>query len=267
MADSHPVKHSRKRSQSVSNPQGQGPMQYPAAFVPVTQATPHFPGLPMPPMGAPYSPYPPAAWGAYPSPPSFWPPAESFEAASSLPRLHYLLAPPEVTGGTAGTHLLWDVRYKPDKCFISTDPPMKPSDEVLQRPATEPPVAKMRLISRDIPWMIIIKNPTGVTVRDVLEHLYQGLQVPFTEGEWWIAAPEERDKALQTYQHNTSGDIAAEQGRTAEGGIKRVDWLGDNTILVGISKTARDEAFLQERVTDKKVHAETWVLQLGMSAS
>ncbi|KAG8933391.1 hypothetical protein FRC03_011749 [Tulasnella sp. 419] len=170
----------------------------------------------------------------------------------------------EVVHGTEPRHVLWDVRDNPDRASISTLPHGASLHDIWTRPAVEPPARKMRLISRDFPWEIIIQEHHIITVHDILHHIYKYLQTLLTEGEWWIATPDDRERASQAHRRNRQRHHHTdhEYGRDY---IMRVDWLGHKTRLHGISKTVHDEEFIRERFADHHLQEEAWVLHLGVA--
>jgi len=208
--------------------------------------------------------YHPFPWG-WPSPhmsPNMYPVDLQPQAVNNrAASIHVLLAPAHMV---QQPHVLYDVRYKSDKCYMTSNPQaVKLPDEFADSPATNPPVNKLRLVSRDIPWRITASNAKGVTVRDILDAIHNELHTPLTEGEWWIAQEEERDRALAAYQDNCSDEVPEGMKRKLEEGVKRVDWLGKKTMLMSISRTPADESFIKARIPDKKAQTETWVVELG----
>lgn len=135
------------------------------------------------------------------------------------------------------------------------------SEDIADQPATNPPVQKMRLICRDLPWKISISNAKGVTLRDILTAIHDDLHQPLTEGEWWIAADEERDRCLEAYKTNCTEEAGFK--RELKDGVKRVDWLAKKTMMVSITRTPYDESFIKTRIPDPKAQVETWVLVMG----
>lgn len=181
---------------------------------------------------------------------------------------HHVSALPHHAEGYFSEHvwyclqILYDVRYKPDKVYIeSHGHPSQMSDDIAEQPATNPPVPKMRLICRDLPWKISVSNTKGVTLHNVLTAVYEELQQPLTEGEWWIAADEERDRCMDAYKANCTEEAGFK--RDLKDGVKRVDWLAKKTMLVSITRTPYDEAFIKARIPDPKAQGETWVLVMG----
>ncbi|KAG8902425.1 DNA-directed DNA polymerase epsilon, subunit B [Tulasnella sp. 403] len=226
--------------------------------------SPRFVPLPMSPgpgyMAAPgYSPFP-MAWPS----PHFYP-VDMQAAALPVPdprstAVHMLLGPPS----GPQSHILYDVRYKPDKCYLTTTgAPIKLPEEFAELPATRPTIAKMRLVCRDLPWRISVTNSKGVTIKNILESIHSELHQPLTEGEWWIAQDEERERTLEAYKKNCAEELG--EKRKLEEGVKRIDWLGNRTMLMAISRGPLDEPFIKSRVMDPKAQAETWIMDMGIS--
>ncbi|KAG8977980.1 hypothetical protein FRB90_008626 [Tulasnella sp. 427] len=212
--------------------------------------------------------------GGYPLPAAYpypmgWP-SPNFYPADLVPppapfvdprvtQIHVLLSPP---APNVGHHILYDVRYKPDKVYIeSHGRPSQMPDDIADQPATNPVVTKMRLICHDLPWKISVSNSKGITLQNVLNALYEELQQPLTEGEWWIAADEERNRCMDAYKENCAED--ADFKRDLKDGVKRVDWLAKKTMLMSITRTPYDESFIKSRIPDPKAQVETWVLVMG----
>jgi len=235
--------------------------------------SPRFVPLPLSPAPAGYGQpglapgYNPYSWG-WPSPhmsPHMYaadPQAPNLQADPRTAAIHVLLAPSQMR--LHQPHILYDVRYKADKCYMSAHPEaVKLPDEFADHPATNPPMPKVRLVCRDIPWRINVTNAKGVTLRDIIEAIHTEMDTPLTEGEWWIAQDEEREQVLKTYQENCSDEVPEGMKRKLEDGVKRVDWLGKKTMLMSISRSPLDEEFIKARIPDKKAQAETWVIELG----
>ncbi|KAG8963261.1 hypothetical protein FRC03_003207 [Tulasnella sp. 419] len=226
--------------------------------------SPQFLPVPVSPAFLPYH----GQW-VYPSPPFF--PTEVMydepeEKDSEKPDLHPLLRP--VYHNTNGLHSLYDVRYKVDKTYISVTHPVPRTNKMTEAEgeydAVVPRVPKMRIVCKNLPWPIVVKNPTGVTIRDVLEALHTELQKPFTEGEWWIAQDEDRKRVSDAWERGCAANSGLK--RKKEDGLKRVDWLGDHTLFAGLSRTSRgDEELIKKRCQDPKVQAECWVLIMHKS--
>ncbi|KAG9015732.1 hypothetical protein FRB95_009218 [Tulasnella sp. JGI-2019a] len=236
----------RKRTQSESHPY-KGMLNMENAYVPMQYfGSPRFAPLPLspgqPPVGYGQHPafaqqvaaaagyqaamgqgglapgFPAYPWAQWPSPnmyPMDLPPQMDTRAAS----IHVLLAPSNPM--VQQPHVLYDIRYKREKAYMTANPmAVKLPDEYVDHPATQPQVTKMRLICHDIPWRITVANNKGVTIGDVLEAIHKELHVPLTEGEWWIAQEEERERALAAYQDNCSEDVPEDMRRKLDEGVK-----------------------------------------------
>jgi len=112
----------------------------------------------------------------------------------------------------------------------------------------------MNIVCKLLPWVIDVRNPDGVTCEDVLKAIHTTLLEAITSPEWWIARKSQREKVQEAYRVNCKdGDTK----RNVKDGIKRVDWLLDETWVLGLDK---DQEFIDDRVYDKKLHPITWVL-------
>jgi len=123
----------------------------------------------------------------------------------------------------------------------------------LSEPATEPPIpASSRLILRasELPWLVIVTGSKegkkgGVETSSVLTNL----DVLYAVHKTLLAraAPEEWD-ALGEGSHAQCRVSEAYEDRCTrigggwEGGVRRVDWLGPDTHLVGVEIDENDEA-------------------------
>ncbi|KAG9015442.1 hypothetical protein FRB94_000046 [Tulasnella sp. JGI-2019a] len=234
---------------------GQSPAEYPAFVQRAAAAARYHAAMGQGGLAPGFPPYPWAVPDMYPM--DLLPQMDT-QAVS----IHVLLSPSNPM--VQQPHVLYDVRYKRERAYMTTHSFMvKLPDEYADQPATQPPVAKMWLICHDIPWRIAVTNHKGVTIRDILEAIHKELHVPITEGEWWIAQEEERERTLAAYQDSCSEGVQEDVRRKHSEGVKRVDWLGKRTMFMSILRLPMDEAFIKARVPDKKAQAETWVLDLG----
>ena len=117
-------------------------------------------------------------------------------APPGVTQVHVLLAPNNQN--MMQPHIFYDVRYKPEKCYMESgqQAPAKLPEEMAAQFATQPPMQKMRLVCKDLPWRITVMSSSGVTIKDILAAIYAELNQPLTEGEWWIAQEEQREKTL-----------------------------------------------------------------------
>ncbi|KDN45495.1 hypothetical protein RSAG8_04819, partial [Rhizoctonia solani AG-8 WAC10335] len=77
--------------------------------------------------------------------------------------------------------IVWDIRFRPGKAKMNLAGYPHASDSELNKPAVNPPVTRLRLVSKLHPWVAIAKNPNGVTVGNVLEIIYATLQESICE--------------------------------------------------------------------------------------
>lgn len=117
-----------------------------------------------------------------------------------------------------------------------------------------PPLKYIKLISRHDVWETIIENDSGITLKDVLEGLHRSLWHHLSLPEWWATTPAHRAQITEAYEQNcrnaappppglpygygghtiTSTD-ARPRYREMEG-VRRIDWLLENTVFVGLEK-------------------------------
>ncbi|EUC60683.1 hypothetical protein RSOL_359640 [Rhizoctonia solani AG-3 Rhs1AP] len=128
----------------------------------------------------------------------------------------------------------------------------------------QPPVTRLRLVSRLHPWVAIAKNPNGVTVGNVLEIIYATLQEPICEAEWWIVSSKERARVGRIFERECARGSGTTGRRSQTDGVRRVDWVGDETTFLGLEK---DESFIRHRIQDPRYREETWVVALGANSN
>ena len=115
------------------------------------------------------------------------------------------------------------------------------------------PVKNVRLLCKDFPWAIEIKDE-WVVCGKVWERIYEELQKEITETEWAMMKEERRGKVDRALRH-----------REAESGNrdmkpKRIDWLGETTVFVGLD---RDDALVRQRMLPgSKNEIDTWVIRM-----
>ncbi|KAJ7899094.1 hypothetical protein B0H13DRAFT_1622964 [Mycena leptocephala] len=124
--------------------------------------------------------------------------------------------------------------------------------------ATASSASHVRLICKSFPWTIEVMSNTPVTCEAVWDALYAGLQQHMADSEWGIVV--NNDKALRK-------SIEAAAKRRGESDpdtrLKRIDWLGSNTIFKGLDKM---EDFAELRLLPgAEPCVETWVIKLGSS--
>lgn len=133
---------------------------------------------------------------------------------------------------------------------VSLDPVANPAmrDNLhLQRirndPATDPPEPSITLVSRHLPWEIVISasSKSYVTISDVLYGLYRALRLPVSQVEYDRETPEKQKEVARAYynrfERHVSNPLLMEQEKAK--GVKRVDFLTGAHRFKGLSKTER----------------------------
>jgi len=120
-------------------------------------------------------------------------------------------------------------------------------------PATQTGATTVRIISKEFPWSFDIKSGSGgpVTVQDLLQGIYIGLQGRLTDTEWG-GADEVRKRAIE--RANTARRAMPVVDRP-----KRIDWLGHRVFFAGL---VHDEVFAQRCLAPGRHPCqETWVVR------
>ncbi|KAG2008859.1 hypothetical protein CC2G_014245 [Coprinopsis cinerea AmutBmut pab1-1] len=116
---------------------------------------------------------------------------------------------------------------------------------VLAQPATEPPLPFLEITAPGLPWKITIhpvnKNTPVpiVTVADVLHGIYASLRLPISQAEYNLIPSEQaRSRINDAYRYRCKrlADPQAVE-RESKKGIKRIDFLTENTTFMGLSST------------------------------
>lgn len=147
--------------------------------------------------------------------------------------------------------------FPPFDFDVSLDPAVNPVmcnnmqlRGILNEPATNPPLSSLTLISRDLPWEIIIRPSTMpyVTISDFLGGLYRALRLGATREEFGRESQEKRDAVATAYynrfERHTSDPQLME--REKQKGVKRVDFLSGAHRFRGISKTDRPDVWVMK---------------------
>ncbi|KAJ3535951.1 hypothetical protein NM688_g6905 [Phlebia brevispora] len=116
------------------------------------------------------------------------------------------------------------------------------------------PVREMRLVCKDFPWPIEIKDE-WILCGTVWQRIYDTLQEYITDSEWAIASHERRGKIYRA--------VRWREAETGNRNMKprRIDWLGEKTIFAGLLK---DEAFVQEiAMPGHQESMDTWIIKLS----
>ncbi|KAF8331082.1 uncharacterized protein EI90DRAFT_3123822 [Cantharellus anzutake] len=154
-----------------------------------------------------------------------------------------------------------------------------------------PPVDSIWIISRHFPWCIHVTGSPYLVLDNLLTQLHEELWRFVQESEYWATTDEKRLEvaaacrsncasaakiAPPTFTYGASSDSLPESStslvarsltsrpRDVVDGIRRIDWLVDQTVFVGLEK---DDEFVALRVQDKERHPSTWVLTLASNAA
>lgn len=184
------------------------------------------------------------------------------------PILIDILHPASRRVGAKQPHLIYDLRDFPEKAAVNVKPrPVALSDAHLDAPLTSPPTSAIKVISKEFPWEIDVESAdenTPVTIADLINAVHEALQKHITSSEWWIVTDKVREQVTGHYVKNCERSSAGnprkyevEKPREKNEGLRRVDWLGDAVVMIGLEK---DDAFAAQRFRDKETRAITWRL-------
>ncbi|KAJ3574473.1 hypothetical protein NP233_g1743 [Leucocoprinus birnbaumii] len=164
----------------------------------------------------------------YPHSPAYSPNTHAFAIA---PELHRALAAPSFD---------FDVSIDP-----ANNPIMRNNhqlERILNEPAVGTRITSLTIISRHLPWEIVISSSTYpfVTISDVLGGLHRALRLPVRQEEFQRESTEEQGAISAAYYRRCE---RLPEGRARElesfKGVKRVDFLAGATRFMGLSKTDR----------------------------
>ena len=143
----------------------------------------------------------------------------------------------------------YDVAFSPsartvlDRATQTAIPP-----HTLAQPATDPPTpSSSRLILRSdkFPWPVIVSGPpkprftigppksgrtnaNAITILDVLHAVHTTLWTPITPEEWEALGGGQK-KVAKRFEER-----CLRMGMDRQSGVRRIDWLGEKTKLVGV---------------------------------
>lgn len=169
--------------------------------------------------------------------------------ANPEPKVHYGLA--------ANPNLLvnWDI-FQPTSTLQGLDAsyPIQPNLS-----AVEPPVNTMRLVCKDMPWIITIKKSVGfVSIGDVYEAIYTQMQEPIIHSEWRLMGSSQQKKVTHRFRYRN--DLLRAMGKEEDTrGIRRVDYCLNKTAYFGLKQ---DDRAVKDLVGDIDI-SNAWILVLG----
>lgn len=170
-------------------------------------------------------------------------PTPSAPSLNSPLELHHILQFSFIPG------IHFDVRWSPDILWTHYHSLHK---DVLDEPATVPPVAQLHLVSPSLLWGIDVlptrSNHRGeyyVSVLDVLRAIYTSLKTAITHEEFARYARRPygatiQKRAIQAYEERCrrSGLLEAREAKRKQG-MRRVDFLLGRTRFLGLARSRR----------------------------
>ncbi|KAJ7133441.1 hypothetical protein C8R44DRAFT_611126 [Mycena epipterygia] len=133
-------------------------------------------------------------------------------------------------------YLAWDMLFLSSKCWRSDDSMYMSWWKGRSEPATFPRVTRIRLISEAFPWEISIgaRNlDIGVTCGELIDCISRDMHKFVAEATYEQLPRIQRDAVRRTYWLNRCHPDGVPDG-LAEPGLRRLDWLGHNTMFAGI---------------------------------
>ncbi|KAG8816573.1 hypothetical protein FRB91_005601 [Serendipita sp. 411] len=179
-------------------------------------------------------------------------PQVAYAQPQSQPQVHYALA----ASPNPTPLILWDI-FQPTSSILGTNPSYPIH---LNHSAVDPPVSSMRLICKDMPWMITIrkKDNSIVTIGDVFEAIYTQMQESIIHSEWRLMGPAVQKQVSNRFQQRLEQMAAVGQVEESRG-IRRVDFLLGKTAFIGLKS---DPKTLSKLVGDIDIQ-NAWLLVLG----
>ncbi|KAF8630285.1 hypothetical protein AX15_003018 [Amanita polypyramis BW_CC] len=132
------------------------------------------------------------------------------------------------------------------------------TSDILQVPATYPPVYRLRIVCDDIPeWPVALEfdpssyleqtgtmltYPPPVSVGDVLAHIHRTLHERITHNDWARLGAQRKYRIAQAYTARCASAPTMRQMLENEG-VKKVDYLLDNVWFSGLAGTGRAGSF------------------------
>jgi hypothetical protein len=144
---------------------------------------------------------------------------------------------PTSTGERCYVPIQWDVRYAPDySAQVAERSSLLP---YFSQFATTPPLPKLHLICDFLfpEWEIVAHNPTGVTVEDVVEAIYETLHKRLEMHEWERLSFKQRNRIEEV--HRARCMMSSNPERTRLAGVRRADYLLNTTMFAGLTSLVK----------------------------
>lgn len=167
------------------------------------------------------------------------------------------------------------VRRQPIQLRGVTRSPQPIPEHELSQSATTPPVVHLRIITEHIPWTIDVRGRTSlqndpssrVRVVDVLEAIHKSLRTGITNEEWNRLQKTSRDQIKKAYSRRCLASRAfALTGYEEKRGVRRVDYLEDKTMFLGLTMkppVEQNDGYMRRGNAEES----TWVMMLGSHSS
>lgn len=147
--------------------------------------------------------------------------------------------------------LNYDLSHPPSQATLTSSGSFacELSSSDLNRPATYPPVRKMRVTCSLLPWPITLyplsDTRSTLTVGDVLEGLFRFLRKHASGDEWHSADQQTREDVRQAWmrrvrRQQTHKDREYERAN----GLRRIDWLDKTTVFQGLEHIKGTETWI-----------------------
>ncbi|CAE6464147.1 unnamed protein product [Rhizoctonia solani] len=147
---------------------------------------------------------------------------------------------------TGAPHLKFDILRPNDIRVVGNGYTNDP--RVLDEPATFPAISKLRILVADLPWIVRVQNPNGVTLRDIADAVCTFFRTEMNPREWSMLDGAHKQAARRAFALEVHGP--------AEGGLRRYECLVDTTMFMGL---VRNDA-LVKRVAGEDAVEWTWVM-------
>ena len=159
-----------------------------------------------------------------------WPPAEDRRGLDLI--LYQLLLT------SSGQPIMkWDMKEFPEDlrrwCPRGLHVPITKAE--LSAPVSHPPLNKMEISIKDSPFAPIIISKSGpLTLRDVLDAIFDHLHVIITPGQYDMMDPFKRERVKRTfYRRCEEGNLGLPEYERRRG-VKRIDWFEGKSMFGGL---------------------------------
>jgi len=130
----------------------------------------------------------------------------------------------------------------------------RPADALdLYQLSTSPPTQRLLIWHPKLPWKIKIeasnRNSAGITIQDVLTGIYEQLQHPIEHHDFYTTGLVSADRELisAVFHERCAGD-----SREIGGGVRRVDFLGQEMCFVGLTRSRNGTWEMKTAVAERE---------------